>query len=598
MFSSFAFVLRLICTLHLPLITASTNATFSALSATAATALVNPARGLTYQQDIYLSDPTTFVSASTIHTNLNPPAGPAMTVLQAMVYLDTAISGSPLQPTDLIALDNMISVIRSAGAKTVLRFAYTASTSTTPTEPPLAGVLQHIAQLTPLMHAASDVLLTVQEGFVGVWGEGYYTTHFGDSGVVNASAQADRDAVTSALLAAVPTPIQLEMRTPAEKQAFLNTSSVSVTAATAFGTSPGARIGHFDDCFLASPEDEGTYREASSEGPDHVYLAAESRYTVRGGETCVPTDASLYACGRALKMLEKEHWTWLHIWNEQYTAAWQQQGCYEEIAARLGYQIAVTGGRWSDGEGDGDGHGHGDIVGWNGMTVANTGFATPMLPYLLEVLFIPQTLVNARSIATKSYSKPPRSHKHAHAPNRNGSSIIDANASNTVAITGYTAILPISTIDLRTWNASSDGGVTVLPDVSFSLPSTSISTSTSIAIANVNIDIDIKLNPATTYELFWNIYDANPAAAKTPAYRIVLANAGADAGETGSVAEWVGKSRLNRLGLTVSGKGLSRTTSRKGSKKGETGKGTGTGKGDVILEEVRFRIGAGGILVW
>ena len=542
MFPSLALVLTLILTFHLTLITASTNFTFSTLSATANAALINPSRGLTYQQDYYLSDPTTFVSASTILSNLNPPAGPAMTVLQAMVYLDTAISGSPLQPSDLIVLSNMISTIRSAGAKTVLRFAYTASTSTTPTEPPLDGVLQHIAQLTPLMHAASDVLLTVQEGFIGVWGEGYYTTHFGDSGLVNASAQSARDLVTSALLAAVPLPIQLEMRTPAGKQAFLNTSSVSVTAASAFGSSPGARIGHFDDCFLASAEDEGTYREASIAGPDHAYVAAESRYTIRGGETCVPSDASLYACARALEMLETEHWTWLHIWNEQYTAAWQQQGCYGEIVSRLGYQLAIKGGRWSDGDGDGD------IVGWSGMTVSNTGFATPMLPYLLEVMFIPQTLVTAGSVKK---NKPRKSH----ARSLNSSSSIDSHT-----MTGFTATVPLSTIDLRTWKAAADGGVTSLPDLSFALPST----------ANVN--------PSTTFELFWNIHDANPAAAKNTAYRIMLGNAGATSG-----ASLIGKSRVNRLGLTVSGKRLSQAK---------------TGGGGIVLSEVGFSIGAGDILSW
>jgi len=493
--------LILLLTLYSSPIHAALTKTYSPLSPTAYTALHNPARGLVYQQDIYLSDPSTYLTTSSLHAALSAPANAGITLIQPMIYLDTAVSGSPLSSTDLASISSTINAIRTSSLKAVVRFAYTASSTASPTEPAPHAIIAHIAQLVPLLQSASDILLTVQLGFIGAWGEGYYTfPSFGSLGTINSTQQAARNAVADALLAAVPYPIQLEMRTPAFKQALLTSTAVSVDAASAFSNETGARIGHFDDCFLASPSDEGTYREVAADGPDHVYITEESRYTVRGGETCVPTKAALYQCKAALEALQREHWSWLHVWNAQYTKAWKKGGCWATIQAGLGYAVGLKQGVFEVG-----GQADADAVGWRDVSVVNKGFASPMLEYTLEVLLVPSVLVSGSGSSTDGKGN----------------------------FTGYAATLPLALVDVRTWSGLAEGGMTALPDVNFFASNSSSPT-----------------NDSGPFEMFWNIHDSNPTAATNPAYRIMLGNV---VNASSSAPKWIANTRINRLGVTVEG---------------------------------------------
>ncbi|MER7506121.1 DUF4832 domain-containing protein [Nonomuraea pusilla] len=50
------------------------------------------------------------------------------------------------------------------------------------------------------------------------------------------------------------------------------------------GSAP-ARLGHHDDCFLAGPDDHGTYENAAVEYPylrsDTAYMAGRPEYSIR-----------------------------------------------------------------------------------------------------------------------------------------------------------------------------------------------------------------------------------------------------------------------------------------------------------------------------
>ena len=84
-----------------------------------------------------------------------------------MTYLDsfvsTAISASYLQA---IAAD--FEVVRQAGLKAIVRYAYTDNGSTQPYgDATKAQVLAHISQLAPIWNAYSDVIAVFQAGFIG-----------------------------------------------------------------------------------------------------------------------------------------------------------------------------------------------------------------------------------------------------------------------------------------------------------------------------------------------------------------------------------------------------------------------------------------------
>ena len=94
-------------------------------------------------------------------------------------------------------------VLRENGAKCVLRIAYSDSEAERPWDPTLDVVLTHIEDIKPVLQEYADVILTFQAGFVGVWGEWYYTENF----VSNPKTPEDhtlRKQVTDAMLAALP----------------------------------------------------------------------------------------------------------------------------------------------------------------------------------------------------------------------------------------------------------------------------------------------------------------------------------------------------------------------------------------------------------
>ena len=200
-------------------------------------------------------------------------------------------------------------IVRNAGLKMVPRFRYTAKTTKPYGDAPPGIVLMHIRQLAPVLQANSDVILTFQAGFIGAWGEWYYTDYFSKMPGVNTDQNwIDRRSVVDALLGVLPTEIQVNVRTPNYKKHLMEMDEyVPVTEDEAYQNSRIARISHHNDCFLATSSDMGTYIDSTIEKP---YLADDTRFTNMGGETC--GQSSYSHCENALKELKRFHWTYLN----------------------------------------------------------------------------------------------------------------------------------------------------------------------------------------------------------------------------------------------------------------------------------------------
>lgn len=234
---------------------------------------------------------------------------------------------------------------REAGVKTIVRFAYSDgyAEKNHPWDATLEQTLRHVEQLKPIFQEFEDVIYVVQYGFVGSWGEGYYTDNYGMNPKTDEDYWSRRE-LMKALLAAVPESRQIAVRYPLYKRGILGIEmGDTITAETAFGPSDVARVAAFNDCFVSDYSDVGTYKS----NQDREMWATETNYVSMGGETCRAPEAYCN-CDKTFENLEKYHWTYLNeAYNKQTHAVWQKGGCYEEILKRLGYRLVLKGASFS-----------------------------------------------------------------------------------------------------------------------------------------------------------------------------------------------------------------------------------------------------------
>ncbi|XXX76745.1 DUF4832 domain-containing protein [Sorangium sp. So ce134] len=217
--------------------------------------------------------------------------------------------------------------VRSAGLKVLPRFYY-ADTGTAP-DAPLSRVLSHIEQLKPVLEQNADVIAVLHPGFVGAWGEWHSSTN-------DLTNPASREQIFDALLEALPSDRMTLARRPSHK---LEAYGGPLTEETAFSGAPLSRVGHLNDCFLASDDDVGTYQLPGEKD----YAIADSAFTPVGGETC-GTNPPRSQCGSALDELSLHHWSFINTdYHTDVVDGWRSEGCFETIACRLGYRFAVMG---------------------------------------------------------------------------------------------------------------------------------------------------------------------------------------------------------------------------------------------------------------
>jgi hypothetical protein len=359
----------------------------------------NPERGFYLHTETQASAPSP-VPSNLANLRLNGSRDPnnayvaRISLVLRVFYLDTFID-APISSNYLAVIEADFASIRNQGAKAIVRFAYFQTPERPFPEPSKGRILEHIGQLAPVLRRNRDVIALLQQGFIGAWGEGYYTDVFSTAGQpFTAQNWTDRAEVIQGLLDALPPERMIQVRVPQQRQKFLHgpaapTSTPASAATEAFDGSATARIGFHNDCFLADPTDAGTFTDydGATEPQDITrlrdYQAQETRFTVMGGETCIensPTDNCTASGGRADSDLALFHFSFLNqSYNANVNDDWVTQGCMEDIKRRLGYRLELISGIFPSEARPGQ-----ITPLW--LELRNTGFATPFNPHGLELV--------------------------------------------------------------------------------------------------------------------------------------------------------------------------------------------------------------------
>ena len=224
----------------------------------------NPERGMYVMVESNMATPLS-------ESRLKTAKSEQESLVQIVYYLKDR-RNQALTTADLAKIDNDLATVRKVGMKAILRFAYTSSKDEA--DAPMVTIKQHLDQLKPLLTKDKDVIACVQAGFIGAWGEWYYSSN----GLNN---NASRNEVLAKWLEVLPTDRFVQVRTPAYKRNFTGIQT-PLDASTAYKGSPQARIAHHNDAFMADETNMGTYEDVAK---DKAYLAQEGLYTPIGGET-------------------------------------------------------------------------------------------------------------------------------------------------------------------------------------------------------------------------------------------------------------------------------------------------------------------------
>jgi hypothetical protein len=301
-------------------------------------------------------------------------------VLSTLVFRYYVLAGfnnAPLSNSLLNSIEADFTIARLAGVKLIPRFVYTVTSNAGSCPeaficPPYGDasktiVLNHISQLKPILTNNADVIACLQMGFIGTWGENYYTDYFGDPSsnaapqkILNQNWQ-DRIEILQAFLDAVPKDRMIQVRYPQFKQRFVygvqaDINSAALTDAEGFSATDKARIAFHNDCFLSGFNDVGTFedygnsntpRSSSSNAVAILrnYKKADSKYVVVGGETCDDAFSPQNDCAAnagAEKEMADMHYSFLNAhYNTAVNNDWQTGGCMSSIKTKLGYRFVL-----------------------------------------------------------------------------------------------------------------------------------------------------------------------------------------------------------------------------------------------------------------
>ena len=292
----------------------------------------NPERGFHRYFDIHSPNPTQFTGAR-IKGIYDAGFTLILTNYFLEEYRDTLIPESYLN-----AVRNNLQAMREGGCKNILRFAYTNSTDEHPREAHEDLVLQHIQQIKPILQEYVDVIFAMEAGFVGTWGEWFYTsdslTNFKQDPVTKDDYESRRH-VLDALLEALPQERMVCVRTPKFKMNCYDWKLAdTLTRAEAYNGTPKARLAAHDDAIMADMTDLGTFNTNEQK----KYWQAETRYTIYGGESCPPGSAA--SCERTTDQFLNMHISYIN--NEYYKQTinkWRKGECLDYFKRCLGYRF-------------------------------------------------------------------------------------------------------------------------------------------------------------------------------------------------------------------------------------------------------------------
>ena len=267
---------------------------------------------------------------------------------------------------------------RKNGCTVALRFRYDANGKDNPEPSSFEQVLKHISQIkeSGLLDEYKDIIAYVESGFVGKWGE----QHGGKYTSVEYKAQ-----LLDAMLDCVPAPIPVTVRTPDIFAKWAGITRSELADFSSEGIENAYRVGLYDDGYMGSDSDLGTYANREIE---ITWLSNQTKTSYFGGEFSGNLEwakkYNTYLPENAIPEMYKSHLSYIngnifqlykdYTFNSNYdvegvdNSAYYGQNVFQFIRDHIGYRFVLRKSELSETVKQGD------TLDLN-FSIENTGFA-------------------------------------------------------------------------------------------------------------------------------------------------------------------------------------------------------------------------------
>ena len=180
---------------------------FEGIYADNTSGIYNPGRGFRLETAVDVNDFVTEPSKE-LKVLSDKYASDSVSLTQCYFYL-TELYNKDLEQKNLDVMQRYFDDMQKLGKKAVLRFAYERDfMGREPFGPELPKILSHLDQLKPFLEKNKDLILVVQAGLIGAWGEWHSSVH----GLENSDSI--KSAILEKLLSVVPEGLDVQVRLP------------------------------------------------------------------------------------------------------------------------------------------------------------------------------------------------------------------------------------------------------------------------------------------------------------------------------------------------------------------------------------------------
>lgn len=258
-----------------------------------------------------------------------------------------AVNGTadkPLSTEALNGLDELLSYLKANEKSAIVRLAYDPNYGGSANkEPALDVILEHIGQACEVFNRYETTVTAIEVGLIGPWGEMHTST----------AATAENITKITEKYLSETTALPVLVRTPKMIYNYLGITLDEAQTYVIPNDSPAYRLGMFNDGYLGSSSDLGTYTDRERE---IAFLKNQTGHLPYGGEVVTPSSA-LHDIEVCTPEMFEMNLSYLNVeWNNVVIDKWKSTAytekcgdeelyygktAFEYIRNRLGYRFVL-----------------------------------------------------------------------------------------------------------------------------------------------------------------------------------------------------------------------------------------------------------------